>query len=138
MKSHFELSDVEFEQQFINCELDANAFSHEAHLRLAWINIDKYGIEQAEKNLSTQLQKFVEFVGAKDKYNATLTIAAVKAVYHFWQKSTSDNFKDFIVEIPRLKYNFKELMACHYGFDIYNSQQAKIEFLEPDLLVFDV
>lgn len=137
MEKHFELSDSDFENKFINCELNPSDFTHEAHLRLAWINIKKYGIKQAEKNIQIGLKNFVEFVGAKDKYNVTLTLAAIKAVYHFMLKSKSDNFKNFITEFPRLKNNFKDLMSCHYGFDIYNSDKAKTEFLEPDLIPFD-
>ncbi len=137
MISHFDLSDEEFLRQFINCEFNPAYFSHEAHLRLAWINISKFGIEKAETAVQYQLQGFVEFVGAKDKYNKTLTIAAIKAVYHFMQKSKSDNFKDFITEFPRLKTNFKALMGSHYSFDIYNSAEAKHEYLQPDLLPFD-
>jgi len=137
MEKHFQLSDSEFEQQFINCKLDPSDFTHEAHLRLAWININRYGIEKAEKNVDAQLKAFAEFLGVKNKYNKTLTIAALKAVNHFYMKSRTDNFKDFINEFPRLKTNFKDLMACHYGFDIYNSDIAKKEFLAPDLLSFD-
>ena len=137
METHFELSDSDFENRLINCELNPSDFTHEAHLRLAWINIKKYGIKQAEKNIQIELKNFVEFVGAKDKYNVTLTLAAIKAVYHFMLKSKSDNFKNFITEFPRLKNNFKDLMSCHYGFDIYNSDKAKTEFLEPDLVPFD-
>ncbi|MEQ9261752.1 MAG: hypothetical protein RLP14_01190 [Owenweeksia sp.] len=137
MEKHFELSDSEFEQQFINCELNPEIFTHEAHLRLAWINIERYGMEEAETKIQKQLQKFVGFVGAKDKYNTTLTIAAIKAVYHFMLKSDSNSFEEFIAEFPRLKYKFKELMSCHYGVDIYNSEKAKAKYLEPDLLPFD-
>lgn len=137
MEKHFKLTDIAFENQFTSCKLHPSYFSHEAHLRLAWIYINKYGIKRAEKNILSQLQKFVVFVGAKEKYNTTLTLAAIKAVYHFMCKSESTNFKDFITEFPRLKYNFKALMACHYGFDIYTSNKAKTEFLEPDLLPFD-
>ena len=137
MASHFDLSDTEFLQQFIGCEFKPADFSHEAHLRLAWINISQYGIEKAETNIQNQLQNFVESVGAKNKYNKTLTVAAIKAVYHFMQKSKSDNFKDFIAEFPRLKSHFKALMDSHYSFDIYNSEKAKHEFLLPDLLPFD-
>jgi hypothetical protein len=79
----------------------------------------------------------VEFLGVTDKYNTTLTIAAIKAVYHFMLKSESDNFKDFIDEFPRLKYNFRELMASHYELYIFNSDKAKKEYLEPDLIPFD-
>ena len=137
MEKHFELPDSEFEQQFINCELNPEIFTHEAHLRLAWIYIKKYGIEQAETNIPRQLREYVKSVGAENKYNTTLTLAAIKAVYHFILKSDANSFREFIIEFPRLKNNFRELMACHYGVDIYNSQKAKMKFLEPDLLPFD-
>lgn len=137
MEKHLELSDSEFEHQFINCALRPSDFTHEAHLRLAWINVRQYGIEQAEERVQLHLKNFVEFVGETNKYNTTLTIAAIKAIYHFMRKSDSETFKDFIAEFPRLKNNFKELMASHYGFDIYNSELAKKKFLEPDLLPFD-
>ena len=137
MEDHFKLSDGEFEKQFKHFQLDPSIFSHEAHLRLAWIHIHNYGIDEAIKNIQMQLQNFVAHVDAKDKYNVTLTVAAVKAVHHFMQKSQSSNFKDFISEFPRLKYNFKELLSYHYGIDIFNSKEAKSRLLEPDLLPFE-
>ena len=137
MEQHFELSDAEFEQQFSNCQLHPSLFSHEAHLRLAWIHIDKYGLEQATQNIQEQLQNFVAHVGATDKYHETLTVAAVQAVGHFMKSSEADNFKDFIVENPPLKTNFKELINSHYSFDIFNSSEAKTEFIVPDVLPFE-
>ena len=136
MTTHWDISDLEFEKQFKNCEFNPSLFSHEAHLRLAWIHISKYGIEAAEKNIQNQLKAFVNHIGAKEKYNKTLTLAAIKAVYHFNQKSVSKDFKNFNNEFPRLKNNFKELMSLHYSFDIYNSPKAKAFFLKPDLLPF--
>lgn len=137
MEKHFELSDSEFESSFINFKMAPSDFTHKAHLRFAWINIEKYGIELAEKNIQDQLKKYVEFAGVKDKFNLTLTVAATKAVNHFKRKSKSNNFKDFIIEFPRLKHNFKDLINAHYGFDIYNSEKAKKEYLKPDLLPFN-
>ncbi|MCK0109923.1 hypothetical protein MWU58_11510 [Flavobacteriaceae bacterium S0825] len=136
MKDHYQFTDEEFESQFLNCTLDSSIFNHEAHIRLAWIHINKYGIEQALINLDSQLYSYVCSLGAEDKYNKTVTIAAVKAVYHFMQKSNSNNFKDFILEHPRLKTNFKELLDKHYSIDIFNSDIAKSSFLEPNLLPF--
>ena len=137
MKDHFDLTDFEFEQKFETSSLDAGLFSHEAHLRLAWIHITKYGIDKALENIQLQLKAYVKHLGAASKYNKTVTIAAVKAVYHFILKSKSDNFQDFIVEFPRLKNNLKGLMDSHYGIDIFNSEAAKKEYLRPDLLPFD-
>jgi hypothetical protein len=83
------------------------------------------------------LQNYVASLGAKDKYNKTVTIAAVKAVYHFMLKSKADNFQVFISENQKLKTNFKELLNTHYSTDIFKSTKAKKEFLEPELLPFD-
>ncbi len=137
MDNHFDLTDFEFENKFKNCDLNPEIFTHEAHLRLAWIHITTYGEHAAIQNICSQLKAFVEFLGAKDKYNETLTIAAIKAVHHFIKKSDSNTFQDFIIEFPRLKYNFKDLMNTHYNIDIFNSDKAKKEFLAPDLVPFD-
>ncbi|MPR35120.1 hypothetical protein [Salmonirosea aquatica] len=137
MEHHFNLSDREFAQQFENCSLDPALFTHEAHLRLAWIHVTQYGVETAILNVTKQLVQYVAFLGASAKYNHTLTIASVKAVNHFINKSSADTFKDFIAEFPRLKSNFKELINTHYSGDIFNSSLAKQEFIEPDLVPFD-
>lgn len=137
MKSHYDLKNKEFEQQFDSCNLDPKLFSHEAHLRLAWIHITKYGSDKALENIQSQLKRYVAHVGERDKYNKTVTVAAIKAVHHFVLKSKSDNFLDFIAEFPRLKNNFKGLMNRHYGVDIFNSEKAKKEFISPDLIPFD-
>jgi len=137
MEKHLDLTDDEFEEQFESCELLPTLFSHEAHLRLAYIHIKKYGEERAIENVCNQLVAYVNHLGASGKYNTTLTVAAIKAVYHFMLKSTATDFKGFIAEFPQLKFEFKRLMQCHYSFDIFNSQEAKTKFLEPDLISFD-
>lgn len=137
MNNHFELIDLEFERNFANLQLDPAIFSHEAHLRLAWIHINKYGIDDAITNICSQLKSFVQFLGVPEKYNETVTIAAIRAVYHFKLKSTTVNFQDFMLENPRLKNNFKELLSQHYKTDIFNSTTAKRKFVKPELLPFD-
>ncbi|WP_422349344.1 hypothetical protein [Flagellimonas sp.] len=132
-----ELSDNEFEIVFGNCEVPPSQFNHEAHLRLAWIHIKKYGLETAIGNVCAQLGTYVQHLGATDKYNVTLTVASVKMVSHFMGTSNSDNFPDFMLEFPQLKNGFKELLGAHYSMDIFNSKEAKKKYVEPDLLPFD-
>jgi hypothetical protein len=84
MEKHVTLTDIEFEKQFSNCSLDPSIFSHEAHLRLAWIHIHKYGIDQAVENITYQLQNFVASIGAKDKYNHMVTISAIRGGLSFY------------------------------------------------------
>lgn len=134
--NHTQLSDSEFIKQFANGTLNPMVFSHEAHLRLAWLYIEKYGVKQAEQDIQKQLLNFDIIVGKGDKYHTTVTIVAIRIVNHFMLKSKSDNFTDFIIEFPQLKSKFKELIDNHYSFDIFTSYKARTEFLKPDLLEF--
>ncbi|MCE3296627.1 MAG: hypothetical protein K0R65_2341 [Crocinitomicaceae bacterium] len=137
MEKHVELTNAELVGRLADCSLDPEYFSHEAHLRLAWLQIKEKGTEAAIAEIRTLLLNYVSFLGADDKYNETLTVAAVKTVNHFMLKSASDNFADFILEFPRLKTAFRELIAQHYSTDIFSSETARKTFLEPELLPFD-
>ncbi|MGI9530454.1 hypothetical protein [Lutimonas sp.] len=137
MENHYQLSDIEFETSFENCGFEVSMFSHEAHLRLAWIHIRRYGPAIAEKNVSDQLRAYTKHVGAADKFNLTLTIAAVKAVYHFYLRYQGIDFKDFIHNSPLLMDDFKGLMDRHYRMDIFSSELARQRYLVPDLAPFD-
>lgn len=135
---HSQLTDDQFIGELVDTTLDPALFNHEAHLRLAWYCINRYGIEEAINKVTSYLSAYVAALGATDKYNTTLTIASVKAVYHFMLKSTSTNFSGFIASNPRLNTEFKSLLTSHYSTDIFNSPEAKSKFLEPELLPFDI
>lgn len=137
MEKHFSLTDPEFLKQFADCTLDPAVFSHEAHLRLAWIHIRESGLKDAITNIRDQLKQYVKKLGAEHKYNETVTVAAVKAVDHFMRRSSSGSFAEFLTEFPRLKYSFKELLAFHYKTDVFQDERAKKSYLEPELLPFD-
>ena len=133
MKSHFDLTDDEFEEAFEKCSLAPNLFNHEAHLRLAWIHLYKYGLGEALVNIETQLKNYVAHAGATDKYHQTLTLVAVKVVDHFMQKGEKVDFPSFIAENPKLKYKFKDLINSHYTYDVFQSEKARNIYQEPDL-----
>ena len=136
MNSHSDLSNKQFEIAFANCSLAPELFNHEAHLRLVWIHLQKSELNNAINAVCHQLITFVGHVGAKDKYHATLTVAAVHIVHHFIEKSQASSFSDFITEFPQLKTDFKGLIQAHYSFDIFRNEAAKKTYLPPDLLAF--
>lgn len=134
--SHFQLDDVVFESKFEKGSLPPSLFTHEAHLRLAWIYIKNYGEKKATEKISREIEQFDILHGCGDKFNKTITIAAIKVVDYFVGKSKSKDFKSFILEFPRLKTAFRELLHSHYGPNILTSENAKIRFIEPDILPF--
>ena len=136
MKNNRELSDMQFELAFAHAQLDPESFTHLAHLRLAWIHINKYGLETAIQNIRQQLKGYVIKLGEENKYNETLTVAAINAVYHFMLKSDVHTFKAFISQNEVLIYNFKELLLSHYSINILESEIASKKYIEPDLVPF--
>lgn len=135
-EKHYRISDIEFENQFEEGVLDEALFTHEAHLRLAWIHITKYGITKAVNNIRFQIRNYTKILGEEDIYNETLTVASLYIVESYIQNSQSKDFSGFIKEFPELKSNFKELIQKHYSFDVFSSIKAKKEFIEPDAIPF--
>ena len=134
--NHSELSNSEFLYSLQNCCLDPDLFNHEAHLRLAYLQLSKNPLNKAAKFTSKIIQKYVIHLGAQDKYHHTLTIAAVHIVAHFKDKSTTQGFENLIKEFPRLTSNFKSLINTHYSPVVLQSSRSKLVFVEPDLLTF--
>lgn len=136
MEKHWKLSEEEFEEKFSSCTFRPLWFTHEAHLRLAWIYISKYGKDIAFEKYSNQLQAFANKYNADGKYNATVTFASIQIMNHFMNESESYDFQDFINEFPQLKVNFKQVLQTHYSGDIFTSKEAKENILQPDLVPF--
>lgn len=137
MPSPHSLTDNEFIVNFENLSIAPHHFTHKAHIRLAWIHINKYGIDKATVNIVHQIKNFVTHLNAQDKFNHTLTVAAVKTVHHFIKKTHTNNFQDFLNQNPRLLSSFKELIYSHYSNDLIHSAAAKNAYLEPDLQSFN-
>lgn len=136
MQAHFKLDDTTFEQQFDNAVLPDALFTHEAHLRLAWIQLERFEIEEAAIRVCEQIQKYASSLGAATKFHKTLSTAAVHVVAHFKQKSQSISFQEVLQEFPRLNEGFKELLLSHYSQDVLFSTEARTHYLEPDLIPF--
>jgi len=136
MSNHYQLSDAEFVRQFTSLTLEPAWFTHEAHLRLAWIHLQQYPVDIAAALLCDQIRLFDQTFGDGKQYNKTVTIAAAKAMHHFMQKAKATTFQALLTEFPRLKTSFKDLLFCHYSFDIFRNTEAKSKYLEPDLLPF--
>ena len=137
VEKHYQFSDERLLNAMENSALDPSYFSHEAHLRWGWLLLENNDLDEAINKACNQLRQYTAELGAADKYNETVTVAAMRAIHHFRLKSESDNFKDFIAESSRLKTSFKELMNTHYSENIFSSAKAKKMYMKPDRAPFD-
>jgi hypothetical protein len=132
----YHLNDDIFEERFRNCSLEPSLFTHEAHLRLAYIHIRKYGEDKAIQNLCLQIAIYDRTHDEGKKFHHTITVVAVKIVYHFIRKSRTRSFRTFLTEFPQLNTNFRGLVSQHYSIDLFKHPTARIAYIEPDLKPF--
>ena len=118
MKSHKELADIEFIQALRDCTLPEELFNHEAHLRLAWLQIKTEGEMRAIQNVSLLILKYTKHLGAVSIFNMELTVAAVKLVAKLDALDTYESFDGFISRNLRLMNDFKGLINEHYQLDL--------------------
>lgn len=135
---HWTLTDEALDLQLRTGILAPETFTHEAHLRLAWIHIRQYGLAAAITEIPIQIQRFAKSVEEPHKFHLTLTIAAIKVVAHFMSQSQGSDFLILLQEFPRLKTAFRELLQAHYSFDIFESDRARKEYQAPDLTPFNL
>jgi len=111
MMSHWELNNDEFELEFRKGSFNPSLFNHEAHLRLAFIHITKYGLHQAIENLCEQIARYDLIHGTGRKFSASITASAVFILNQFLTKCNTNSFSRLINTYPELKYNFRSLLG---------------------------
>lgn len=121
---HLELTDNEFETNFEKLTLSASLFTHEAHLRLAWIHLRRYAKHKAFENITRQLAQFTRYVGMENKFDETLTIASTNMIYSLMNEWPVNDFANFILRYPRLSSEFKSVLKEH-GFKENESNNRK-------------
>lgn len=128
------MTDSTFLTQFRNLSLQPELFTHKAHIRLAWLQINLNGLEAAIKNCCNQISAFASFHGDDQKFNETITTASVYAVNHFMKDESS--FEEFIEKNPQLLSDLKTLINSHYSYDIFAAENTRELFIEPDVQPF--
>lgn len=107
---HRQLDDNKLLTKLSDGSLDPKLFSHEAHLRLAFVLIKHYGLEGAINECQQILKNYVEHIGAADKYDAKLSERAIMVVNKLMRKHNYDNVYDLIHIHPKLLSDFKSYL----------------------------
>ena len=125
MNALVQLTDNELLEQIENCTLSPELFTHETMLRLAWILIQKHGLEVTIVKNNHIKEKYFKTALKSDKFNKTLSRAYVEILYYFMMKSNTRNFEKLLREFPRLKFDFQKLVKTHYGYNILKEHRTE-------------
>jgi hypothetical protein len=133
LKHHLSSGDIEFRAAFEAGAFAPADFSHRAHVRLAYVYLAESDVSLALERMRAALLTFLcHHDIPASKYHATLTRAWVLAVDHFMHRSPAASSADDFIERNPILLDSK-IMLTHYSADLLFSDQARVQFVEPNL-----
>jgi hypothetical protein len=127
------MSDDEFVNAFLQCRLSSDDFDHRGHLRIAWLLLRRYPLEQAIEEICVGIARSARHFGAPDKYNRTLSEALVRLIAHAEAHTPHAAFEEFVAANSALVHNVRGVLAQYYSPGLLHSVTAKRSFEMPDL-----
>lgn len=133
MRHDLSTQDKDFYDSFISGAVRPGDFHHREHVKLAYIFLVQYGAEEAAPKFRDALQAFLRHHGIDAaKYHETMTQAWLLAVWHFMQKMPVCAGGETFLQANPILAN-ASIMFTHYSRDVISSEQARREFVAPDL-----
>jgi hypothetical protein len=126
------LSDDEFLRGFLECSLTPEQFDHGAHVRAAWLLLNRYPLTDAIEQMCSGILRLATHSGAREKYNRTLSEALLRLMAA--SSSIHGSWDEFKRSQPQLLSDVRALLALHYSPERLYSLEARASFVAPDRL----
>jgi N-formylglutamate deformylase len=127
-----DLPDDAFLNAFLACDLPPGAFNHRNHLRVAWLHLRRFPLDEAIERTCVGIARYAAHLNATDRYHRTLTEALIRLMAHAGASDTSLSFPEFLEHAPALTGDCRALIARHYSPELLSRPEARYNFLAPD------
>ena len=124
-------NDEDFLAAFESGRIENLNFHHRDHLRLAWIQIKRLGVEQGSDAVAAAIQRFAARHGHAHLYHDTLTRFWLRAVGLGIDRHPDLSFDALILAEPHLLD--KQLPCGHWSPARMSSDEARAHWVDPDL-----
>ncbi|KZN39371.1 hypothetical protein N480_00650 [Pseudoalteromonas luteoviolacea S2607] len=122
-----------FLTQFEDLSLNPVHFNHIGHIRIACIYLNKYTEAEAIKKVCTGIRAYAESLGAKDKFNLTVTAMLVKVIANRLKSCEAKTWEAFIASNQDLATDAVGVLSQYITKERMMSDTAKVSYLAPDL-----
>jgi CDP-diacylglycerol--glycerol-3-phosphate 3-phosphatidyltransferase len=126
------MDDDEFLRAFPHGWPQDRRFGHYEHLRLAWLVIDRHGLEAAPYIVGESIRRFAASQGKAALYNETLTRFWVRLIAHVREARAATSIDDAIALVPLLLD--KNVALKHWTRSALYGPEARAGWVEPDFL----
>ena len=124
-------ADEAFVAAFHAHQLSNQGFHHRDHLRLAWVQIRRLGLDEASEVVTTGIRRFAAHHGGIERYNDTMTRFWLRLVNLGISRHPELTFDELLAAEPHLLD--KNLPFRHWSRERMNRDDAKQRWVEPDL-----
>lgn len=130
------MTDEEFLESFLHCTLPASAWTHEAHIRLAWLMLSSKPYTVALSCIRHGIGTYNDTVLKKAlAYHETITVAFTRLIAAGRGQLADDHsFSEFKQTHPLLFDRTLAALLHHYRRETLFSSEARVSFVSPDLL----
>jgi len=123
------MTDDEFLAAFEACTLPRPEWTHEAHVRMAWLYFTRLPAAAAADRIRVGIRRYNASVGS-DGYHETITVAFARVIAA--RVRGGESFTDFRDREPDLFDRKSSALLRYYSDTLLHSPAAKLEFVEPD------
>ena len=124
------MTDDEFLAAFETCKLVRKDWTHEAHVRMAWLYLTQLPFDEALEQVRAGIQKLNTVIGSTDGYHDTITVAFVRVIAD--RLRSGETYPAFRDRNPDLFDRTLSVLLRHYTNERLYSADARQRFLEPD------
>ncbi len=112
--------------------LPASRFHHADHVRMAWVYVREYGLDEALRQFAADLKHFAVAKGVPGLYHATITTAYLAILAERVTGTPTDDWDSFAAAHPDLLRWKPGVLDTYYSPERLGSPAARTQFLLPD------
>ena len=127
-----ELNDDAFLKAFVDLSLDPLSFNHEAHVRLAWVHLSRFNLNQSIEKYNHGLKRLTKLYGLDGKYHETISWFFMIIINERRTLTLSNDFTIFKNENPDLFDSKSGILQQYYPKDVLASDFARRTFVLPN------
>jgi hypothetical protein len=128
---HSDLSNQQFLQQIETVTINPELFTHEAHIRMAWLYLNKFDHETALQQISSAIKGIDAKYAGGVKYHHTITLVFANTMAALMKGSTHNTWQEFVDLNAGLSIS-KKFLGDYYSDELLYSDEAKTQFIAPD------
>lgn len=122
-----------FLQSFEKCTLNGECWTHEAHVRMAWLQMERSAsFNEALQRIRNGIKTF-NASRNNIGYHETVTVAFAKVIHYRRQSGEKiATWREFLDSHSDLLSRESPILHVHYSPELLSSEQAREAFVEPD------